>query len=464
MSENIGRRAAHLHWHEGLSWNEVAHQLGANRERARSAARHYKQNHPDEFADPDLEQVTQDQHRNTATVESKSARIKTLDQLLEACEVDLETWRVDHYLINKWEVGAKSEWKDLHYEDGKASGDVRSEGLQIEPLFQVKAWLIRRKPEPIFPTIQPIECNLSFEIPPEPERKGIRRSLIWADSQVGFRRDLRTGVLVPFHDLRAMDVALQIMAAAEPDRVDGLGDSGDWTVWTDRFVREPEFAHTTQPMILVLHWFLAQIRLTVGSDVPVRLHEGNHDLRINEYIAVHLREAHELRAADEMDLPPAMSVQRLLALHKLGIEWIGGYPDDEDWLNDHICLAHGDTARSPGNTAKAITGETDCVKIVGHVHRAEMAIRTVHTRDGNKTALCCCVPCLCKANGEVPGSDNRDDWQNGIAIVDYEADGTGYSIDMIPIVDGVAIWNGQRFEGRDRLEDLRKDLPGWQWQ
>ena len=111
MADSLGQRAAHLHWHNGLTWNEVAKELGAKRERARGAARRYKRNHPDEFldagADWDTDQVQSEHFTNRATVESKSPRIKTLDQLLEACEVDLETWRVDHYILNKWEVGAK---------------------------------------------------------------------------------------------------------------------------------------------------------------------------------------------------------------------------------------------------------------------------------------------------------------------------------------------------------------------
>lgn len=56
---------------------------------------------------------------------STSPRITTLDQLLEACAVDLQRWQVERYMVNKWEVGAKTD-----------DGDI-----VIEPLFQVKAWL-----------------------------------------------------------------------------------------------------------------------------------------------------------------------------------------------------------------------------------------------------------------------------------------------------------------------------------
>ena len=51
----------------------------------------------------------------------------------------------------------------------------------------------------------------------------------------------------------------------------------------------------------------------------------------------------------------------------------------------------------------------------------------------------------------------------GCAVVEYKASGE-YSIFPIRIDQGVALWNGKEFQGRDRLEDLRKDLPGWHWQ
>ena len=65
------------------------------------------------------------------TIESpKSARIRTLDDLIEVCEIDLAAWTIERHVINKWEVGAK------HPETGE---------IIVEPLFQVKAWLVPRQ-------------------------------------------------------------------------------------------------------------------------------------------------------------------------------------------------------------------------------------------------------------------------------------------------------------------------------
>jgi hypothetical protein len=64
------------------------------------------------------------------TIETpKSSRIVSLDQLLEFTNTDLDTWDVERHLVNKWEVAAKNDAKEL----------------VIEEVFQVKAWLRKKK-------------------------------------------------------------------------------------------------------------------------------------------------------------------------------------------------------------------------------------------------------------------------------------------------------------------------------
>lgn len=56
-----------------------------------------------------------------------SERIRTLDDLLAACAVDLNVWTVERFVVNKWETAAASN-------DGAG-------GMKVQELFQVKAWL-----------------------------------------------------------------------------------------------------------------------------------------------------------------------------------------------------------------------------------------------------------------------------------------------------------------------------------
>src|SRR3990172_8906786 len=82
---------------------------------------------------------------NTWTISIPNTRIHTLEQLLEAFEVDTEVWEVEKFIVNKWEVGRKDKRVNLSWQDGLATGDVDDSGtIFVEPLYQVKAWLRKK--------------------------------------------------------------------------------------------------------------------------------------------------------------------------------------------------------------------------------------------------------------------------------------------------------------------------------
>jgi len=162
----------------------------------------------------------------------------------------------------------------------------------------------------------------------------------------------------------------------------------------------------------------------------------------------HLGAAYDLRAADELEMPPALSVPRLLALHQLGIEWMGDYPDDLDWINDGLCISHGELARSvPGETARAVVRDADESAIVGHTHQVEMASRTLHIRGGERTITAVSPGCCCHIDGRVPAAKARMQWQNGCAVVDYEIGGRAHTVHPLLITASGLVWDGNRFEG-----------------
>ena len=73
-------------------------------------------------------------------------RIKTLEDLIEACEIDTTVWEILTWEANKWEVGRKDKIVDMEWQKGVATGRVKDTGkIHVEPLFQVKAKLSRRK-------------------------------------------------------------------------------------------------------------------------------------------------------------------------------------------------------------------------------------------------------------------------------------------------------------------------------
>lgn len=77
---------------------------------------------------------------NSWNISLDKTRIKSLDELVAAFKVDLQVWTVERFVVNKWEVGAspKAIGKSGQWE--RKSGDMK-----IEPLYQVKAWLVKSK-------------------------------------------------------------------------------------------------------------------------------------------------------------------------------------------------------------------------------------------------------------------------------------------------------------------------------
>jgi transposase-like protein len=384
---------------------------------------------------------------NYASVESTDVRIKTLAQLLEAAQVDLSVWRVERHVINKWEVGAVNRDINLSYTKGAATGHVRKKGIVVEPLWQVKAWLCKREPEAIHPTIQPIECP-QYRIPTATPTSGsIGSALILCDPQIAFERDLHTMELSPWHDWRAMDVAVQLAESLRPDRIVILGDYLDNPEWSDKYIKGPEFHLTTQASIIAGHLFLRLLR-EAAPDATITLLEGNHDERMTKMLIKHLHYAYDLRPVDELDLPPSLSVPRLLALHKLGVEWVGDYPSGAVWLNDGVRLCHGELARAPGDTARAVAQKSHVTEIFGHIHRIEYVPDTKHGRDGRVVNVGFSAGCLCHIDGRVHGNRARQQWQQGCAVIEYAVDGREHTIHPIVIENGRAIFQRRWYEAR----------------
>lgn len=375
----------------------------------------------------------QTEEGNYLDIRSNAPKVYTLEQLLEACQVDLKKWRVKDYMVNQWQ-------------------GFFGEG-NVVPLYQVKAWLIRNDVIPIEPILQPVTINL----PPmgkakQAKRAGVKRALIIADAQVGFRRRLYGAGYEPFHDRRVLDIALQIAEAEEFDNISIIGDALDLSEWSLKYTPEPTFWHTTQPALLELAWWLANLRRACPL-AEMDLYEGNHEVRPETAIISHMRAAYKLRAVDELHLPPALSVPRLLSLHTLKVNYVDGYPDNKKWLNESVMVRHGDVVRSTlGGTAAAIANKTTYTTIFGHVHRRELVSRRIETVGGYAIQTAFCPGCACHVDGRVPGSKSEDQWQQGIAVVEY----TDREKHIIPIeIDhGRALYAGREWTARERDSEI----------
>lgn len=371
-------------------------------------------------------------------------QIKTVAQLMKIAGIDPKEWDVVNPRIKKWDVALKL----------KTGKDI--EIVKVVPSIYIEAPLRARHPIAFEPVIQPIHIDMPKLPRIRKNTKGVKRALIINDPQVGFRRTLHTTELHPFHDRRVLDLALQIAQTEQIDHISFGGDCLDLSEWSTKFMPEPEFFWTTQPALLEWAWWLSQFRLAQPG-AEIKELEGNHDIRMPNLIATNMRQAYKLRAVDELQLPPALSVPRLLALHALNIEYIDNYPDNGYWLNQNVFITHGDVVRgNPGDTAKAIVNKQAFTTVFGHIHRRESVTRRMKTHDADLIYTAFCPGAACHIDGRVPGSSSKDQWQNGIAVIEYTED----SENIIPIAikNGAMVYGGMQWQAREHDADINKFL------
>jgi len=385
---------------------------------------------------------------NYATVEKKTRKSpESLEDLIEIFDIDIDVWKVDHWVANSWDVTIKT---------------PNGETLTV-PNYQVKAWLIRRIPiKHEWPVIQPIIVKNSIPQKPKSIKKSIYKALIIPDSQNGYSRNFQTNYLDPFHDRKAWDIVLQVAQTIRPDLIIFLGDMLDLPMWTDKYIRSPDFYFTTQPSLEELFWWLGQF---IGLGSELHYFSGNHEVRLESCVITNTIEAYGLKPANHPDAPPAMSIENLLSLKELGIKYHGPYPKGELWINNNLRVSHGETVRQgSGDSVKNILKDARNSEIAGHVHRLESMHKTSHPHRGPVVYGAYSVGTIARIDpGVVPAAAHRLDWQQGFAVVDYELGNGFFDVNLCNIYGGVSIYNGKRYENRNIKKMVAEitEATGW---
>tara|TARA_B100001094_G_scaffold193314_1_gene187204 strand:+ start:1394 stop:2707 length:1314 start_codon:yes stop_codon:yes gene_type:complete len=365
----------------------------------------------------------------------QSSKVHTLEDLLRVARVDPAEWEVTNHKINAWEALGKDS--------------------EIITLHQVKASLTKR------PSwwVNRVECK---PIPREPRKptRGPRLCVVIPDTQVGYRR-LENGRLQPLHDVEAMDVALQLVeyldGAHGIDEIVLIGDMLDLAPWGS-YSTDLSLRWTTQPSLVALHHWISQLR-QAARGAHCRYLAGNHEARIEKSLMDSATgEAVGLKPANSLDGKPLMSIPNLLSLDALDVDYIGPYGTPYWWQG--VRFHHGKLVRSKGGqtvTAMLNQGYSHS-QVVGHIHRREVASRTIPIPDapGYKTITAMSPGCLCRLDGAVPHAKGSSqlDWQQAIGLI--WADDLGHSMSMIPIDLGRAMYDGRTFVGKDRTDELRE--------
>jgi hypothetical protein len=317
---------------------------------------------------------------------------------------------------------------------------------------------------PLIDQVPPVK--LAARPGPKPTKPQARTVVCLPDPQVGFWRDMDTGDLEPMHDIRAMDVALQVARAANPHELVNLGDLLDLAEFS-RFGHEPTLDQTTNPALQAAHRWLVAQRVHIDPDELIVL-EGNHDKRLQDAIAKHNRGALYVRKADATpDDWPVFSIPYLLALDDLDATYVDGYPAGQYWITDEFVAEHGKRVNSGGSTAAKQSREAPGTSAVfGHVHRIEVHTRSVVVGECDLRRNVFVSPgCLCRTDGAVPGYGsgtssngrpvvNHEDWQQGLAVLTFPETGEAPQVETVFINDGRAMFRGQLYEAGPYLDVL----------
>jgi len=284
-------------------------------------------------------------------------------------------------------------------------------------------------------------------------------AVILPDPQIGYRLDPRTGELDPFHDERAMNIALQLIQELQPDKIVNLGDFLDLPQYS-KYPQEPLFAHTTQPSLDRASSFLAEQRANAPKSEIVLL-EGNHDKRLMDFIMRNAMAAFGIKRANSLpDDWPVMSIPYLLRVDEIGVKYIEGYPTGEYYINDSLKCIHGMRIGKRGRASHMVIEDELMSTITGHTHHIEVAYRTIHKRSELSIPFAAILGCLCRIDGAVPSVHsglksngkpirNFEDWQQGIGIVHYDEDGQDQQLNVVNIKEGKAIFQGRKYAAVD---------------
>lgn len=287
-----------------------------------------------------------------------------------------------------------------------------------------------------------------------PERNH-KRIFVFSDAQIDYRR-LEDNTLSPIHDERVLRISQLICRDFQPDEIVNTGDTADLSALS-RFDKDSDHFHRTLgPSFQRIHDMYAEYR---ANNPQARITEvdSNHNTRLKKYMLNNDNPFYGFRRPGEDDDYPVNTYPYLANLKPLDVQWISGYGNAEyiygqEYDKPPIVFKHGTSAVSNGSTAhKELNSETHVVR--GHSHRAESAYRT--NRAGEYLASIV-VGVSCSIDGDVPGVHSAIDdhnevvkkkqpWQQGVVLIrDYDGD---YTFEHILINDGVAYWDGKRYEG-----------------
>lgn len=338
------------------------------------------------------------------------------DKMLRDRGLSPEDWYIDAITVNEWEGGAGEGNKATYY--------------------QAKFTAKRKRPE-----FQLIAARSDGWKKPKPARHLDRNYKL-----VVFAGDQQA----PFHDLKLHSAFCEWLEFNQPNEGVLIGDTVDFPD-ISRHRWNPENTASvnecTQAGYDLLRGYVSASPNTQWKKLP-----GNHDERLRNSIIDEKRELFGVRrptVPGESEESPVLSVEYLLRLDELGIEYVdpqGEYAQGQVKVSDKLAARHGWLAKKgSGSSALATLEHLGFSVIIGHTHRQSLVYKTTHDINGQPSTLAAAeTGCMCLVEGGL-GYAVSPDWQAGFATATIWDDGK-FRIDHGTFVNNTLLWREQRYD------------------
>ena len=242
---------------QGFSINSVSDQTGFTRTQiANVLADAYRdglsnaKDVDEEASDLEVSETVEDDSTKTVSVKY-SGKIKKVEEIIEEIGLNENEWTVSDIKYNEWQ--------------GQRPKDQGTITLRQVKFYLKKISTFSNEST----SLQPVTINLPRKTVRTRQYHDIKTAVIIPDIQCGFRRNMVTGALESLHDRQALDVAVQLVAEVQPDRIVFLGDNLDLAEFSTKFNPTPEHYFTTQAALAELAWWLASFKNVCEHDVKI---------------------------------------------------------------------------------------------------------------------------------------------------------------------------------------------------
>lgn len=235
-------------------------------------------------------------------------------------------------------------------------------------------------------------------------------------------------VHIPFHDPKACELLFEFIYDFRPNKIFINGDLLDcWEI--SKFDKPLHLEKHLRDEIKDTVMFLKGLR-TIAPRAEIVYIAGNHEFRLETYIARNARELYGLKG---------MSLEEQLELDHFKIKFINNHLKENYYRYGHLLIGHWNKAnKHAGYTAKNLLDEKGMSLIQGHTHRLAMVYKRDY--DGEKVAIE--GGCLCDIN---PPYCSLPNWLRGFVVI--QKDKTGFfKVTLVEIIENQVMWGDKIYK------------------